>query len=225
MHLSTKAPREATMTTTNTDSAVNSASPDLHTLHSFFAGDSRAGMQLFDRHVRTVRRYFLNKVRQAADVDDLVHQVFAVMFDPGSGFRGARNFAAYLFGVQQNVLRAYYRLPLGTPPDSSIADAGAVRSTWLAHQQQCRQLLEALRRLPIPQQEVLELHYWEEMTNASIGELLDVPVGTVASRLRLAKQALLAQMRLAKPGEPEVVITLALDTWAQDVARQLRGGG
>ena len=198
--------------------------PDSRALRDFLAGDSKAGMQLFDRHVRSVRRYFINKVRQAADLDDLVHQVFAVMFDPSSGFRGARYFAAYLFGVQQNVLRAYYRLPVGAPPTSSIADVGAARSTWLAHEQQCRHLLEALRQLPIPQQEVLELHYWEGLTNAAIAERLDVPVGTVASRMRLAKQALLARMQLGNVAETDEAAAIALDAWAQEVATLIRGG-
>lgn len=213
------------MNTITTDQSGNSRGPDAGLLDRFLAGDPRAGVELFDRHVRSVRRYFLNKVRQAADVDDLVHQVFAVMLDPNSGFRGARSFAAYLFGVQRNVLRGYYRLPVDTAPESSIADAGAARSTWLVHAEQCRQLLEALRRLPIPQQEVLELHYWEGLSNAAISALLELPVGTVASRIRLAKQTLLAQMELRVEGDGEETVTLALDRWAQEVAQRIRSGG
>lgn len=195
---------------------------DVLALERYHAGDRAAGLRLFERHVRTVRRYFLNKVRQDGDVDDLVHEVFQVMFNPASGIRAARCFGAYLFGIQQNVLRAYYRLRVDEPPTSSVADCGAGNSTWLERQERCQQLLEALRRLPIPQQEVLELHYWEGMPGPRIAELLAIPPGTVASRIRLAKQALLAGMGLPAPVGADAEVLLALDAWANDIAGRLR---
>lgn len=198
--------------------------PDVASLASFHAGDRGAGVQLFERHVRAVRRYFLNKVRQDSDVDDLVHEVFQIMFNPESGFRGARCFGAYLFGVQQNVLRAYYRLRVDVAPTASVADFGGGNSTWFERQERCQQLLIALRRLPIPQQEVLELHYWEDLSGPRIAVMLAIPAGTVASRIRLAKQALLDGMGLRPaPGADDEVL-LALDQWAAEIAGRLRGG-
>jgi RNA polymerase sigma-70 factor (ECF subfamily) len=197
--------------------------PDVLALAAFHAGDRGAGLRLFERHVRPVRRYFLNKVRQDGDVDDLVHEVFQIMFNPESGFAAARSFGAYLFGVQQNVLRAYYRLRTDVAPTASVADFGASNSTWLERQERCQQLLVALRRLPIPQQEVLELHYWEDISGPRIAVLLDVPGGTVASRIRLAKQALLEGMGLRPEPAAYDEVLLALDQWAADIAGRLRG--
>ncbi len=117
--------------------------PDVLALAAFHAGDRGAGLRLFERHVRPVRRYFLNKVRQDGDVDDLVHEVFQIMFNPESGFAAARSFGAYLFGVQQNVLRAYYRLRTDVAPTASVADFGASNSTWLKRQERCQPVLVA----------------------------------------------------------------------------------
>lgn len=72
---------------------------------------------------------------------------------------------------------------------------------------------------------MLELHYWEGLANAAIAALLELPVGTVASRIRLAKQTLLAQMQLRVEGDGDETVTLALDRWAQEVAQRIRSGG
>lgn len=210
-----------TLETVTTDATPTDL--DAETLARYHAGDRAAGLRVFERHARAVRRYFLNKVRQAGDVDDLVHEVFRVVFDPQSGIRTARRFGAYLFGIQQNTLRAYYRLRIEDAPTSSVADHGAGTSTWLERQQRCQQLLVALRSLKIPQQEVIELHYWEGLSAPRIADLLEVPVGTVASRLRLAKQALLAAMGLPVPATDAEPILLALDGWARDLADRLQG--
>lgn len=201
------------------------ADPDVALLERYFAGDTRSGDRLFARHARSIRRYFLNKVRRDADVDDLVHEVLRRMFDPKEGFLRAVSFGAYLFGVQRNILRHYYRMPLDAEPGSSVADSGAATSTWIERQERCQQLLVALRRLPIPQQEVLELHYWEGLTNPKIAECLAVPVGTVAGRLRLAKEKLLGTMGLPidTPARGEAAMQ-ALDAWALQVAANVRTG-
>lgn len=209
-----------TLTMTET---IHATDPDTQTLARYHAGERAAGLRLFEKHVRAVRRYFLNKVRRDSDVDDLVHEVFQVVYDPKSGIREARCFGAYLFGIQQNVLRGYYRLRVDEEPTSSVADHGAGNSTWIERQERCQQLLVALRRLPLPQQEALELHYWEGMSGPKIAELLGIPPGTVSSRIRLAKRALLDEMRLVVPAESEESVFIALDGWARDVASRLRG--
>jgi RNA polymerase sigma-70 factor (ECF subfamily) len=51
-----------------------------------------------------------------------------------------------------------------------------------------RKVQLALEKLPHSQREVLVLHELEERGVAEVAELLDIPVGTVKSRLRLARQ-------------------------------------
>ena len=53
---------------------------------------------------------------------------------------------------------------------------------------------EALRRLPVDLQLVVELHYWEDHSTAEIAALLELAQGTVKSRLRRAREALEADL-------------------------------
>jgi RNA polymerase sigma-70 factor, ECF subfamily len=58
-----------------------------------------------------------------------------------------------------------------------------------------RKVWLALRALPIEQREVVVLKIWEELTFAQIGELLDMPLATVASRYRYALTKLAGPLR------------------------------
>jgi RNA polymerase sigma-70 factor (ECF subfamily) len=77
---------------------------------------------------------------------------------------------------------------------------------------------EALRRLPVELQVVVELHYWEEQSTAEMAEVLEVPQGTVKSRLRRAREQLEVDLGAAA-AEVEALIGRARpDVDALDVA-------
>jgi RNA polymerase sigma-70 factor (ECF subfamily) len=56
--------------------------------------------------------------------------------------------------------------------------------------QQEQLLLEALRRIPMELQVVLEMRYWEDMSSSEIGAALGVPASTVRSRLHRGRELL-----------------------------------
>jgi DNA-directed RNA polymerase specialized sigma24 family protein len=82
--------------------------------------------------------------------------------------------------------------------------------------------LLALRRIPLDSQVALELHYWESMTAAEIGEVLGMPLGTVKTRLRRAKQLLEVELRALDVGQARLDLAGAgLDTWARELKKTL----
>ena len=142
-------------------------------------------------------------------------------------FRGEGKFRSYLFSIAANILREHlrerYRGQRFDPEKSSVADVNLPGpSTAMGARREQVLLLEALRRLPLDDQIVLELFYWEEMKSIEIAEVLDLPHGTVRSRLRLARERLRGHVdELARsPSELESTIG-GLDRWAADLRRQL----
>jgi RNA polymerase sigma-70 factor (ECF subfamily) len=94
----------------------------------------------------------------------------------------------------------------------------------VARDQDQQKLLLALRRIPLDSQVALELHYWEAMTAAEIGQVLDVPLGTAKTRLRRAKQLLEAELLALDFGPTRLDPTgSGLDTWARSVRGALFG--
>ena len=57
--------------------------------------------------------------------------------------------------------------------------------------------MRALRRLPLDLQITIELFYWQELPIADIAAVLEIPVGTVKSRVSRARHALMEEMGLS----------------------------
>lgn len=79
-------------------------------------------------------------------------------------------------------------VPIDEVPEQRLAGPpGSLERTWLAWQ-----VRSALRRLPGTDRTVLRMAYFESLTHAEIAETLDLPVGTVKSRLTRAQRRLAA---------------------------------
>ncbi len=198
---------------------------DFELLYAWRAGDREAGNRLFERYFEAVCRFFSNKVQ--AQIDDLIQKTFLGCIEGRDRFQKQASFRTYLFAVAHNVLRAHFRERRRDgepfhPTQNSSDEFGPSPSSVLAVHQEQRLLLEALRRLPLDYQLVLELYYWEDMPAPELAQVLNIPEGTVRSRLRRAKEALSVRMtELAD--EPELLRTTMsnLDRWVRSLRAQL----
>jgi RNA polymerase sigma-70 factor (ECF subfamily) len=194
---------------------------DAELLEAWRRGDGAAGSELFERHYPAVVRFFANKV--SGDPADLIQETFEACVSGRDRMREGAGFSAYLFGVAYNVLRRGYergrkqgeRFDPGTV---STADLSPGPATMVGQRDEQRLLLAALRRIPLEQQVVLELYYWEGMTSAAIADVLEIPHGTVRTRLRRAR-ALLEQALAGLARDPGLLErTLGdLDGWASQI--------
>jgi hypothetical protein len=101
---------------------------------------------------------------------------------------------------------------------TSVADIETTARGLLDRHKEHERLLHALRALPVEQQLVLELHYWEDLSPTELAEVLDIPAATARTRLFRARQALRAQME-TQAGEPAPMHRSIedLDAWARAV--------
>ena len=88
---------------------------------------------------------------------------------------------------------------------TSVHDPNGSPSDLVARREDERLLAEALRRVPLDSQLVLELAYWEDFDGKELARALEVPLNTAYSRLRRAK--LVLRRHLAEL-EPERVARL-----------------
>lgn len=184
-------------------------------------GDNGAGEQLFDRYFATLTRFFRNK---GDAVDDLIQSTLLGLLESHARYRGEGSFRSFVFGVAYNTLRGHYRraardadrLDFGV---TSLFDLADGPSGVLADVEEQRLVLQALRRIPIEHQVLLELYFWEPLSAAEIAAAMDLPEGTVRTRIRRAKALLrtaIAELQ-AKPGMIESTLS-KLDDWARSIA-------
>jgi len=188
------------------------ADPDLALLDRWRAGDGAAGNQLFKRHFPSVYKFFEHKTD--GEVDDLVQETFLACVNNRETFRRQSTFRTYLFAIARNVLLGHWRRARGTRPtldfdEISIASLSTSVGTRLAKREDRSRLVAALRALPVEQQILLEMFYWEDLDRDQLAEVFEVETATIGSRLFRARQALQSGLGTGDDG---------LDTWARSLA-------
>jgi RNA polymerase sigma factor (sigma-70 family) len=199
---------------------------DIELLEAWTAGDAEAGNALFERHFDPLYRFFRNKV--ADGIDDLVQQTLLACVRGRENFRQDSSFRTYLFGIARNVLFQHFdrrgregeRFDYGTV---SVADLGESPSHVVAARAEERLLTAALRRVPLDDQIVFELYYWENMSAPQLAETLGLTEPAVRSRLRRSLERLRTAMAdlASSPAELES-LTADLERWAASL-RQAKG--
>jgi RNA polymerase sigma factor (sigma-70 family) len=193
-------------------------------LDQWRSGDAAAGEALFERHFDSIYGFFETKCE--ADADELVQLTFLACLRARDQFRQESSFRTYLFTIARHEL---YRVLRSRQRDgarldfelSSIADLVSTPGTRIARNQEHRQLLEVLRQLPVEQQALLELHYWEDMDIADLAAVFEVPQATIRTRLHRARKALRDRIDKIAGLAPHVLETLeSMDQWARAMPRR-----
>jgi RNA polymerase sigma-70 factor (ECF subfamily) len=189
---------------------------DLVLLDRWCAGDKLAGNELFLRHFEALYRFFEHKTD--GDIDDLVQETFLACVRGRETFRRQSSFRTYLFAIARHVLLAYWRRRASSRQtldfdEISVASLSTSAGTRLVKRQDRAALLAALRELPLDQQLLLEMYYWQELDRSQLAEVFDVEEATIGSRLFRARKQLQDTLgtESAPPGRP----LEQFDDWAR----------
>ncbi|RMG97352.1 MAG: sigma-70 family RNA polymerase sigma factor [Deltaproteobacteria bacterium] len=167
-------------------------------------GDASAGQALVSRHYEAVYRFFLGKADPQA-CEDLVQATFEVLCRRADDFRGDSTVRTFLFGIARHKLLRYYerkriardRSAGFDPAVEPLPTEGAERSIVSLFAARDREMLvvQALRTMPFDDQVLLELKDYEGLKARELAEILEIPPGTVASRLHRARKRLAEAVR------------------------------
>ncbi|MBK8995711.1 MAG: sigma-70 family RNA polymerase sigma factor [Myxococcales bacterium] len=131
-----------------------------------------------------------------ADVDDATQQVLLIATERRAAI-GPNQRRAFLYGTALRVAReeARRRRPSVDVDERDLPDVELPPTEELVDRHRARELLDdLLERMPFGLRAVFVLFEIEDLSTKEIGELLDLPRGTVASRLRRARQDFAARL-------------------------------
>lgn len=193
-------------------------------------GDSSAGTKLFQRYYGAMERFFINKVPDTGtEIRDLVQDTFMALVQRKDSVNPER-FRSYLFRVAYNKfqehLRKKYRRVKQTPIEDitqlSLHVLSPGPSTLLVKKREQRVLLEALRRLKVMDQTLLELYYWEQFRFAEIADFFSISRDAVKGRMRNARKRLETAIHEIAASAEILKSTLTdLDDWARQCREQI----
>lgn len=157
-------------------------------------GDEWAVRELVDRYGGLVFTVALRILRDTHRAEDVTQHTFLQAWRNADRFEPGRDFAPWLATIARraaiDVLRQQQRRPTAELDEHATAggepgevpDAAQVELTW--------DVRAAIDTLDDDQRDVVRLHYLEGLTHPEIAEKLNVPVGTVKSRLSRAGRRL-----------------------------------
>jgi RNA polymerase sigma-70 factor (ECF subfamily) len=171
---------------------MTSRQPECDPLVALRAGDPAPFETLVHERTRTLTAYFRHQGAAPGQAEDLTQEVFLRLYRNAARYEPRERFAAYLFRVARNVwiddCRRYaVRIPAAPEEFAARAD----EPTCPAPDPGMRVLLDEeehglrglLAELPSGHRRVFELVLLGELSYAEVSAQLEIPVGTVKSRM------------------------------------------
>lgn len=161
--------------------------------------------EVYDRHAPAVYRYASR--RSGIDAaDDIMAETFLVAFERRERFDATYESALpWLLGIATVMIRKhrgaearYWRAVVTSGPPEVVVDD---RDDRLDANLTLRSLAGAIRRLPARDRDALLLYAWGDLDYEGVALALDIPVGTVRSRLNRARRVLRQSAGLAPAEE------------------------
>ena len=157
-------------------------------------GQPEAFGELFDRHAEPLLRFFVRRVGPM-EAGGLVGEVFRIAFERRSAYDGRDSSARpWLYGIGSNLLRTRRRTEargvraramLLADPEEYRAPEGLLNARLALPK-----LADAIDSLPEADRAALLMFALEELGYAEIASALEIPVGTVRSRISRARRKL-----------------------------------
>jgi RNA polymerase sigma-70 factor, ECF subfamily len=176
--------------------ALEATGEDGELMARLASGDISALGVLYDRYAAQALGLARRILGDAEPAEEVVRDAFLAAWRRAGTFPAAPGGArGWLFGIVHQAAIERRRAARGT------ANAGVDRflggeaeaEVWrdLASRLDRRRLAEALRSLPPVQREAIELAFFDGLSHVEIAEQLDLPLGTIAGRIRLGLAKLL----------------------------------
>jgi RNA polymerase sigma-70 factor (ECF subfamily) len=169
------------------------AGPDADELLSQVAasGDRSAFSALYVRFAPRVKAYLMRSGEAGQEAEELAQECMlkvwrsAALFDPGKA-----SAATWIYAIARNVridaLRRRRRIAETADDSPPAPERESSPEVLLERGDRDRLVRRAFDSLPQKQRDVVALHFFGEEPHSAIARKLDLPLGTVKSRLRLA---------------------------------------
>ena len=166
-------------------------------------------------HLDSLYRTALRLSRDRADAEDLVQDTYLKAFRAADRFEPGTNLRAWLFTILHNTAKNRFRdrardsvvvdsdvvdRAADSAPPASFGRSADTPETLLLRDTLAPELQSAIDALPEAFREAVWLRDVEEFSYAEIAKMLDVPIGTVMSRISRGRHLLFERLRPTRTG-------------------------
>ena len=144
--------------------------------------------QLLTKHKTAVDRYVRFRLASKSDADDVLQEIYLTAYRRFEQLKNPDSFKAWLISIARSKCSDYFReraarweIPIEDIAEKELVDSRhGIMDGWI--------VCETLNVLGDKDKQILYLYFWKEFPQAEIARQLNLPLGTVKSRLHTAKQ-------------------------------------
>ena len=177
------------------------ASDDAQLLARIAGGDRLAMQALFARHRLRVFRFLLRFVRNEANAEDVLAEVFIDVWRQAGTFEGRSSVSTWLLSIARykalSQVRQRKEAPLDEEYAAGIADETDDPEVEMAKKDKSAALRACLEKLSADHREMIDLVYYHEKSVEDVARIVGIPPATVKTRLFYARQKLSEIMKRA----------------------------
>lgn len=154
--------------------------------------DRDAFAVLYERHAERVLRFAMRIVGRPHLAEEVLQETMMIVWEQADRFEGRSKMTTWMLGIARNVahglLRREERGSRQADPAPATADPGPTAERQI-------RLEAALSRLSPHLREVVHLVFYEGLPLREVAEILEIPEGTVKSRMHYARKALAKELQ------------------------------
>lgn len=164
----------------------------------FQGGDERAFIELVDRYKDRLINFVYRFLNDMTDAEDLVQETFLKVYKNKHAYREIAKFSTWIYTIAGNLARSELRKKKRRktytmsdmsfddnefePVDTSKGTEDIVFNSYAGEE-----IMKAIRALPEPFKTIIILRDIQELSYENISSILDIPMGTVKSRVNRAR--------------------------------------
>jgi RNA polymerase sigma-70 factor (ECF subfamily) len=175
------------------------ATTDESLIQSIASGDRRAMQVLFARHNVRVYRFVMRLVGDAALAEDLVSEVFLEVWRKAGRFEGRSQVSTWLLAIARykaiSQLRNRSVDQLDEQAAETIEDPSDNPEELMAKRDRGAVMRKCLTELSPAHREIIDLVYYHEKSMEEVARIMQVPEGTVRTRMFYARKRLAELLR------------------------------
>jgi RNA polymerase sigma-70 factor (ECF subfamily) len=169
--------------------------PDEVLIRRIAEGDRLAMQVLFARHQLQVYRFVLRLVRNEAAAEDLISEVFLDVWRQAGRFEGRSQVTTWLLSIARfkalsSLRRRRPEAELDEEQAAAVEDASDDPAVTLQKKDKGALLRQCLEALSAEHREIIDLVYYHERSVEDVARILDIPQGTVKTRMFYARKKL-----------------------------------
>ena len=141
--------------------------------------------ELLKENIRAAETYVKYKVSSKEDAEDILQETYVRAFRSFQSLKSEESFKPWFISIARNKVNDYYRKKaeiLEIPYDDEVIHEMSVNRTMRSP------VIDTLEKLEDDDRKILYLYYWQDMPQKDIAEKLNIPVGTVKSRIFKARK-------------------------------------